>query len=446
MKIDNTGNVGIGTDSPDALLHVEGVTRTKYLRFQNLTDATSEVAGMYSSSGGGTNDLTIYASALSSTSSNIEFLTAPTNSAATITLFLEGSSGNVGIGTNNPAIELDVYGDGSGVAVGRPWGNDAYVSSGYFGKLANTAAGGGWAAGSAFMKIEDSLTEGVRKGTNIDFVTHNYGNGNQTTMTLSAEGNVGLGDTSPAHKLEVNDSNNYQGVHIRGSNAPCFTMAQGTSATPQWRMGISGYDGADFAISTGAGTNDKFRMDPDGNSWMGNVNNITPRINLHSTGDSASFNGPISSGYAVGPGGAQRAPITRDWFTYSGGTSIGTNRYVHMKTNLLGGGTGVGNQEFTMSLFHYHGFYYYGANYYGDGTIGWHNWSGTFYNVQKNNYGNFNLVQDSYMSSDGYVVLVADVIGGYAQFTIDWHQWGGYSFRDKGVTNVTNTSSTSGAY
>ena len=91
-EIHTSSNVGIGTDNPDADLHVEGVTRTKYLRFQNLTDATSEVAGMYSSSGAGTNDLTIYASALSSTSSNIKFLTAPTNSAATTTLFLEGSS------------------------------------------------------------------------------------------------------------------------------------------------------------------------------------------------------------------------------------------------------------------------------------------------------------------------------------------------------------------
>jgi len=263
-------------------------------------------------------------------------------------------------------------------------------------------------------------------------------------LTIAENGYVGLGDTSPAHKLEIDSPDNYKGVHIRGTNAPCYTMARGTGSTAEWRMGLSGYDYNDFAISAGAGTGDKFRMDPDGNSWQGSVNNKTPRINLHSTGQSTSFNGPISSGYAVGPGGNASAPITRDWFTYSGGTSIGSNRYVHMKTNLYGGSGN--NSEFTMSCFTYHSFYHYGSNYYGHGVIGWHNWSGSFYNVMKHNYGNFNLVQDSYISSDGYVVLVADIISGYAQFTIDWAQWGGYGFRDKGVTNVTNTSSTTGAY
>jgi len=112
------------------------------------------------------------------------------------------SSGKVGIGTDAPTVELDVYGDGSSVSVGRPWGNDSYVSSGYFGKQANT---GGWGAGSAFMKIEDSITTGARKGTSIDFVTHNYGVGNQTTMSLTGNGNVGIGTDSPQSfaKLQV---------------------------------------------------------------------------------------------------------------------------------------------------------------------------------------------------------------------------------------------------
>jgi len=137
----------------------------------------------------------------------VEFSSTPgivdNSSATAITIDSAGAAtfnGNVGIGTAAPTVELDVYGDGSGVSVGRPWGNDSYVSSGYFGKQANT---GGWGAGSAFMKIEDSLTTGVRKGTSIDFVTHNYGVGNQTTMSLTGNGNIGIGTDAPTQKLEV---------------------------------------------------------------------------------------------------------------------------------------------------------------------------------------------------------------------------------------------------
>jgi hypothetical protein len=55
-------------------------------------------------------------------------------------------------------------------------------------------------------------------------------------------------------------------------------------------------------------------------------------------------------------------------------------------------------------------------------------------------------VQASYTSSDGKVVLVALVGGGYAQFSIDWQQWAGYPFRARKVTAVSMTTSATGAY
>ena len=66
--------------------------------------------------------------------------------------------------------------------------------------------------------------------------------------------------------------------------------------------------------------------------------------------------------------------------------------------------------------------------------------------MQKVNSGTLDLVQNSYVSSDGYVVLVAKVGASYAQFSIDWTQWAGYPFRERKVTAVTNTASATGAY
>ena len=114
-----------------------------------------------------------------------------------------------------------------------------------------------------------------------------------------------------------------------------------------------------------------------------------------------------------------------------------------MKTNL---NNSTVNSAYTMSCFTYHSYYAYGGSTTTGGYIGWHNWSGSYYNTQLVNSGTLALVQSSYVSSDNNVVLVALVGTGYAQFSIDWHQWSGYPFRTAKVTAVSMTSSATGAY
>jgi hypothetical protein len=223
-------------------LHVEGVTRTKYLRFQNLTDATSEVAGMYSSSGGGTNDLSIYASALSSTSSNIKFLTAPTNSATTTTLFLEGSSGNVGIGTNSPsaATPLTVYYSATsqfhvGGAQAGISNNVYYNGSAYTNR--NTSAGG------ALLQLSTDGSFAMRRATSGSSPTLNY------SMYIDGSGNVGIGTTSVDAKLHVEgatsgtnlliDDGIGYGVYVSAQNS--FNFSYGRNETSTGYINFRGY-------------------------------------------------------------------------------------------------------------------------------------------------------------------------------------------------------------
>ena len=192
------------------------------------------------------------------------------------------------------------------------------------------------------------------------------------------------------------------------------------------------------------GGTSRLRLDGSGNVGVG----FTPTTGMTDSGATLQTLGPIGSGRSAGSYSTSDARTFRDWFVYAGPVS-GINRYVHMKTDLWAGGSPSGNTEFTMSVFRYHSAYQYGGAKVSEGMIGWHNWSGTFHqSVKYNPNSNWEIVQDSYTSSDGYVVLVADILatGTYACFSIDWHQWGGYTLRNRKVTAVTQNASATGAY
>ena len=174
----------------------------------------------------------------------------------------------------------------------------------------------------------------------------------------------------------------------------------------------------------------------------GNVGiGTTAPDDMHATGVTLAVAGPLLSGYSSGD--VSTGPRnTRDWFVYAG-PYTNSGAYVHMKTDLYGGING--NTQHTMSMFTFHSYYAYGGNA-GRGSIGFHNWSGTLYNVTRTNDYTLQLVQNGYLSSDGYVVLVALIDQSYAQFSIDWMQWGGYPFRSSKVTAVTQYSAATGAY
>ena len=326
LGIDSSGNVGIGTASPSKALDVRGGDVTIYGGVDGY-NATGERVRLYI----GNNNSHIGAEY------DKGFFISAGNSAPEF--HIRQSTGYVGIGTDAPAYPLEIANNSTlsfayqrtGVSA-KKWGFDSDNAATYWVNITDNVrpltllnggnigigtlspgakleisgkddAGAGDLlrlqfdnspadTGITFTDIGDtvknriSMDSGntndlqISAGTQMSFHTSSTSVANPR-MTIDSTGNVGIGTTGPTQSLEVVDSDNYKGIHIRGSVAPCLTFAPSASTTPTWRVGISGYDGAAFAIATGASTGDVLHIKNNGNVGIGTT---SPAYPLHVNG------------------------------------------------------------------------------------------------------------------------------------------------------------------
>ncbi|QSH39715.1 tail fiber domain-containing protein [Candidatus Kaiserbacteria bacterium] len=116
----NTGNVGIGTTTPDSLLHVAGVSKFGYdgigldsslvQLFGGSTTSGNQQSFSFEVGDTGLSDLNTKNLVVRGASGSSDIAFSPSTSYPGL-LMLDGSTGNVGIGTTSPASTLDVWGD-----------------------------------------------------------------------------------------------------------------------------------------------------------------------------------------------------------------------------------------------------------------------------------------------------------------------------------------------
>ena len=104
------------------------------------------------------------------------------------------------------------------------------------------------------------------------------------TLNVTGGGQVGVKTTAPASALEVVESTNYKGIHIRGSAAPNLTFGQNADTTAEWKLGISGFNGDSFSIGAGTGADDKLHITSTG---LTGINTTAPTGQLHSVANSS---------------------------------------------------------------------------------------------------------------------------------------------------------------
>ncbi len=248
--VQNTGSVGIGTNSPQVALHVgptaagaNEVARFEHANaagssgitiYQNGTLKGSLGTGDFVATGGANTDFGIQSAG------NMLFATGGTVQKMVLT-----SGGNVGIGSTSPTSLLSVYGAAGAatVTIGSPSNsalltldrgsntqnatfnlNTAGVNYGYFGL--DTSANSVTLASSNNNQLTVSAHNAnllLRGGTSNGIIMQT--NGSAEAMRVTSGGNVGIGSSTPSAVLAVSNT------AATAANTPLFTIASTTGGT-----------------------------------------------------------------------------------------------------------------------------------------------------------------------------------------------------------------------
>ena len=247
MRIDSSGQVGIGTTSPAALLELG--TSTPILRFSD-TDTTG-----YHQIQSSNSNFIINADPSNETASSVISFKVDGSEAARI-----DSDGNVGIGTTSPnsysgytALTLNNATTGSLV--------DLEVNG------TRTAT---FLASTAQVKIGSITSTFLRFDTN-----------NTERMRIDSSGNVGIGTSSPAVLLDVTDSSgNEPKLRMSTGTATNFFQISRESSTGHYTL-ASEENGSSIILATdpdGTGAVDRLTVDRNGNVGIGTT---SPDSEIH---------------------------------------------------------------------------------------------------------------------------------------------------------------------
>jgi len=293
VRVAAGGNVGIGTISPAAKLHVVSGT-------DNPNTLLSLDTGVHGGSqfqiGGTTNNESYFN--LNVYRAGLYFNRLSVNSSGHL-LLQPGGDSNVGIGTSGPNYKLDVQG----------------------GQI--NASGGFCIAGdckTAWSQVGGGTSQWTTASSNIYYNT----------------GNVGIGTTTPGYKLDVAGSINTTGVNVNGSpitssqwtttgttiNYSAGNVGVGT-ATPGYKLDVAGtvnatgvsINGSPISASqwTTNGTNINYAS---GNVGIGTA---TPTTKLHVVGD-----GKVTGNLTVDGNIAAKYQDVAEWVPASERISPGT--------------------------------------------------------------------------------------------------------------------------
>lgn len=213
MRINSSGNVGIGTTSPAEKLDVRPsannvlqVTSASHGTLSGLSAATAYsrgndgVTGLAAVFGWNNGGL-----AMAGREGLVFATGGSTSYSATTERMRIDTSGNVGIGTNNPGFKLDIVGASTQTILRLKGGTAAGQGAAYYVTCAgstNTLAAFGDAAAISGAAVDQAVS--FYAGSNgASFVPMTFTLGGSERARIEAGGNVGIGTSTPLSRLTV---------------------------------------------------------------------------------------------------------------------------------------------------------------------------------------------------------------------------------------------------
>jgi hypothetical protein len=284
MRIDASGNVGIGTASPSAKLDIgstasAGALSGLIFSGLNSTSTKADYVKMFANvefnvaaaEGGGYQlqvlqqgayKNSIVASGITNNSTN--YLALSTTNEAVRIIY----NGNVGIGTTSPTSKLTTYYTG---IYDSNTTRFVDIAGEFFGTNPSSATNAGAFTGIRMGNItagkyammgavsEDNL--GFSRSNGLSFWTSPQDTAPIERLRISSAGNVGIGTASPDTTLDVQAANASFRVYGTGaSDTPQFQLRNGSQI---WQQIVDGADLNKWKLRTGAGTT-VLNCDPSG--------------------------------------------------------------------------------------------------------------------------------------------------------------------------------------
>jgi len=270
VRIDSSGNVGIGTSSPSSF----------------FSNASQLVVGDGSTSRGitifsaGSGDGQIFFADGTSGDERFRGVVRYEHSSDSMVVFTSGtermridSSGNVGIGTTSPDTILDIDNDSAGMP-SATW--------------ATTVANSTIRLSATGVPFYTHLMMGVGNATS-SWIQSQHGNNNPQNLLLNPiGGNVGIGTDSP-----VNIASGYTNLTINGSGASnrggVLSVSQADTEVGRlivFNQELALYNQTSNPLIFGTGGSEKMRIDSSGNVGIG-VSDVDSKLQVGASAESS---------------------------------------------------------------------------------------------------------------------------------------------------------------